>query len=165
MLPLLKHSIHQGGYLKQKFFCTGQREFTILAHRVRTEQGYWLLDQHLLQFLLGVFEWMANFWLPEKCSFTTEYFSSLLGDNELCHISEREAVENTEERARKVCTTKKICTKTSPCFWEAHRTCLEIWSMSQAVDLSTSYRKPPKPSQQHAQICSWSPQARKEVSV
>lgn len=153
MLPLLKHSIHQGWYLKQNFLCTGQPEFTILAHRGRTELGSWLLDQHWLWFLLAVLEWMVNFWLHEKCSFTTKYFSSLLGDNELCQkfLKEKQWKILKKDLGKSV-PQRKCAPKLTLAFEKPMEHVLKSWSMScQAgiVDLSTCYHKPPKPSQQH----------------
>lgn len=69
----------------------------------------------------------------------------------MSEISKREAVENTEERSRKVCTTKEMCTKLTLAFEKPIEHVLKSWSMSQAGigHLSTCYHKPPKPSQQH----------------
>lgn len=152
MLSLLKHSIHQGWYLKQQFFCTGQPECTILAHRVRTEVGYWLLDQRLLQFPLTLLEWMVNFWLLEKCSFTTKYFSCLLGDSELCQKFLKEKQwKIVKKYLVKSVSERKCAPKQTFAFEKPTEHVLKSWSMSQAgiVDLGTSCHKPPKPSQQH----------------
>lgn len=140
MLSLLKHSIHQGWYLKQQFFCTGQPECTILAHRVRTEVGYWLLDQHLLQFPLTLLEWMVNFWLLEKCSFTTKYFSCLLGDSELCQkflkekqwkIVKKYLVKSVSQRK---CAPNLLLRSPQNMFWNPGAWAkLAFWTWAQAV--------------------------------
>lgn len=159
MLPLLKHSIHQGWYLKPNFFCTGQPEF-ILAHRVRTKLV--LLDQHLLWFLLAVLECMVNFWLPEKCSFATKYFSSLLDDNELCQKFLKEKQWILKKDVGKSVPQRKCAPKLALGFEKPIEHGLKSWSMSQAgiVDLSTSYHKPTNLSAAHTQICSTPSQKR-----